>query len=149
MSLKKRDIKLYVMCHTAKAYFPDRQSCSTLCRQPSGCARSVEVVAVYPSLGSYSVVVLLVGITSFQKCLSLNTQKCSCKVTPNPKTSFRNLLFAQKSYSVFVDYAVLILPSIYKGMGEHFLQPFLRIFQCPPLCMEWEGVFFKVALNVL
>lgn len=41
---------------TAKAYFPDRQSCSTLCRQPSGCARSVEVVAVYPSLGSYSVV---------------------------------------------------------------------------------------------
>ena len=44
------------MCHTAKAYFPDRQSCSTLCRQPSGCARSVEVVAVYPSLGSYSVV---------------------------------------------------------------------------------------------
>jgi len=52
-SLKKRDIKLYVMCHTAKAYFPDRQSCSTLCRQPSGCARSVEVVAVYPSLGSY------------------------------------------------------------------------------------------------
>ena len=56
MSLKKRDIKLYVMCHTAKAYFPDRQSCSTLCRQPSGCAHSVEVVAVYPSLGSYSVV---------------------------------------------------------------------------------------------
>ena len=56
VSLKKRDIKLYVMCHTAKAYFPDRQSCSTLCRQPSGCARSVEVVAVYPSLGSYSVV---------------------------------------------------------------------------------------------
>lgn len=41
---------------TAKAYFPDRQSCSTLCRQPSGCAHSVEVVAVYPSLGSYSVV---------------------------------------------------------------------------------------------
>lgn len=59
VSLKKRDIKLYVMCHTAKAYFPDRQSCSTLCRQPSGCARSVEVVAVYPSLGSYSVVGLL------------------------------------------------------------------------------------------
>ena len=51
---------------TAKAYFPDRQSCSTLCRQPFGCARSVEVVAVYPSLGSYSVVVFLVGITSFQ-----------------------------------------------------------------------------------
>ena len=51
---------------TAKAYFPDRQSWSTLCRQPSGCARSVEVVAVYPSLGSYSVVVFLVGITSFQ-----------------------------------------------------------------------------------
>ena len=41
---------------SAKAYFPDRQSCSTLCRQPSGCARSVEVVAVYSSLGSYSVV---------------------------------------------------------------------------------------------
>lgn len=41
---------------TAKAYFPDRQSCSTLCRQPFGCARSVDVVAVYPSLGSYSVV---------------------------------------------------------------------------------------------
>lgn len=41
---------------TAKAYFSDRQSCSTLCRQPSGCARSVEVVAVYPSLGSYLVV---------------------------------------------------------------------------------------------
>ena len=66
MSLKKRDIKLYVVCHTAKAYFPDRQSCSTLCRQPFGCARSVEVVAVYPSLGSYSVVVFSVGITSFQ-----------------------------------------------------------------------------------
>ena len=43
---------------TAKAYFPDRQSCSTLCRQPSGCARSVEIVAVYPSLGSYSIVSL-------------------------------------------------------------------------------------------
>ena len=56
VSLKKRDIKLYVVCHTAKAYFPDRQSCSTLCRQPFGCARSVEVVAIYPSLGSYSVV---------------------------------------------------------------------------------------------
>jgi hypothetical protein len=51
---------------TAKAYFPDRQSCSTLCRQPSGCARSIEVVAVYPSLGSYSVVFFSVGITSFQ-----------------------------------------------------------------------------------
>ena len=128
VSLKKRDIKLYVMCHTAKAYFPDRQSCSTLCRQPYGCARSVEVVAVYPSLGSYSVVVFLVGITSFQKCLSLNTQKCSCKVTPNPKTSFRNLLFAQKSYSVFVDYSVLILPSIYKGMGKVKSKPEIQFF---------------------
>ena len=62
---------------------------------------------------------------------------------------FWKKLFVQKRYSVFVDYAVLILPSIYKGMGEHFWQPFLRIFQCPPLCMEWEGVFFRVTTNIL
>ena len=53
--LKARHQTVFVVS-TAKAYFPDRQSCSTLCRQPFGCARSVEVVAVYPSLGSYSVV---------------------------------------------------------------------------------------------
>ena len=55
--------------NTAKAYFPDRQSCSTLCRQPFGCARSVEVVAVYPSLGSYSVVVKELPFTLHAKTL--------------------------------------------------------------------------------
>lgn len=68
------------MCHTAKAYFPDRQSCSTLCRQPSGCARSVEVVAVYPSLGSYSVVGLFRWASPpFKKPFTLNAKK-SCKI---------------------------------------------------------------------
>lgn len=61
-------------------YFPDRQSCSTLCRQPSGCARSVEVVAVYPSLGSYSVVGLLRRASlPFKKPFTLNAKK-SCKI---------------------------------------------------------------------
>ena len=65
---------------TAKAYFPDRQSCSTLCRQPSGCARSVEVVAVYPSLGSYSIVGLLRWASlPFKKPFTLNAKK-SCKI---------------------------------------------------------------------
>ena len=148
MSLKKRDIKLYVVCHTAKAYFPDRQSCSTLCRQPSGCARSVEVVAVYPSLDSYSVVVFFGGHHLLSKMsFTLNAKK-SVQIYIFLQIFWKKL-FAQKSYSVFVDYSVLILSSIYKGMGEHFLQPFLRIFQCPPLCMEWEGVFFRVAINIM
>ena len=58
VSLKNVTSNCMLCVSTAKAYFPDRQSCSTLCRQPFGCARSVEVVAVYPSLGSYSVVSL-------------------------------------------------------------------------------------------
>ena len=91
VSLKKRDIKLYVVCHTAKAYFPDRQSCSTLCRQPFGCAPSVEVVAVYPSLGSYSVVDYI------------------RRASP----PFRRLL---------------ILSSIYKGMGKVKSKPEIRFF---------------------
>ena len=57
-SLKSVTSNCMLCVGAAKAYFPDRQSYSTLCRQPFGCARSVEVVAVYPSLGSYSVVSL-------------------------------------------------------------------------------------------
>ena len=79
---------------TAKAYFPDRQSCSTLCRQPFGCARSVEVVAVYPSLGSYSVVGLFRWASP----------------------PFRRLL---------------ILPSIYKGMGKVKSKPEIQFFETP------------------
>lgn len=103
MSLKKRDIKLYVMCHTAKAYFPDRQSCSTLCRQPSGCARSVEVVAVYPSLGSYSIVGLLRWASlPFKKPFTyMDKMRPFGGVINN---SLLNLRFAQKSYSIFAQY---------------------------------------------
>ena len=44
---------------------------------------------------------------------------------------FGKKLFAQKSYSDFVDYAVLILPSIYKGMGEVKSKPEIQFFETP------------------
>ena len=88
---------------TAKAYFPDRQSCSTLCRQPSGCARSVEVVAVYPSLGSYSIVGLLRWASlPFKKPFTyMDKMRPFGGVINN---SLLNLRFAQKSYSIFAQY---------------------------------------------
>ena len=80
LELKSVTSNCMLCVSTAKAYFPDRQSCSTLCRQPSGCARSVEVVAVYPSLGSYSIVGLLRWASlPFKKPFTLNTKK-SCKI---------------------------------------------------------------------
>ena len=102
---------------TAKAYFPDRQSCSTLCRQPSGCARSVEVVAVYPSLGSYSVVGLFWWTSPPSKNALHPIRKKIREIISLFKKFFENLLLLQKGLFGFVDYALLILPSIYKGMG--------------------------------
>jgi hypothetical protein len=77
-------------------------------------------VAVYPSLGSYSVVGFSVGITSFQKALH-----------PIRKKVGANISLFQKSYSVFVDYSVLFLPSIYKEMGEVKSKPEILFFETP------------------
>ena len=102
------------MCHTAKAYFPDRQSCSMLCRQPSGCARSVEVVAVYPSLGSYSVVVFFGGHHLLSKMPFTLNAKLSGQIYTLLQNIFGKLRFAQKCYSVFVQYNELVInPSTY------------------------------------
>ena len=82
------------MCHTAKAYFPDRQSCSTLCRQPSGCARSVEVVAVYPSLGSYSVVGFFRRASPpFKNVLHPIRKKVGANISLFQKKFLKNLFF--------------------------------------------------------
>ena len=117
---KQSTVTVFVV-GTAKAYFPDRQSCSTLCRQPFGCARSVEVVAVYPSLGSYSVVGLF-------RWASLPFKKV---LHPIRKKIGANISLFQKSYSVFVDYSVLILPSIYKRMGKVKSKPEIQFFETP------------------
>ena len=120
VSLKKRDIKLYVMCHTAKAYFPDRQSCSTLCRQPSGCARSVEVVAVYPSLGSYSIVGLLRWASPpFKNVLHPIRKKVGANISLFQKKFLKNLFFKRTIRFLLI----------------------IQFCFCPPYIREWESSF--------
>ena len=120
---------------TAKAYFPDRQSCSTLCRQPFGCARSVEVVAVYPSLGSYSVVGLFRWASPlFKKPFTLNA-KLSGQIYTFLQNFFGKLLFAQKSYSVFVHYNELVInPSTYPHWEREKTNPNQESFLLLSLC---------------
>ena len=106
---------------TAKAYFPDRQSCSTLCRQPFGCARSVEVVAVYPSLGSYSVVGLFRWASPlFKKPFTLNA-KLSGQIYTFLQNFFGKLLFAQNHLLVLCSTTSrkLTPPLVPTGRGQN------------------------------
>jgi len=57
-----------------------------------------------------------VGITSFQKAFHPIRKKIR-EIISLFKKFFENLLLLQKGLFDFVDYALLILPSIYKGMG--------------------------------
>ena len=130
---------------TAKAYFPDRQSCSTLCRQPSGCARSVEVVAVYPSLGSYSIVGLLRWASlPFKKPFTYMD-----KMRPFGggfiNNSLLNLRFAQKSYSFFVQYnESYINPSTYPHWEREKTNPNKETFLFLQLCTNSSACFCTI-----
>ena len=114
---------------TAKAYFPDRQSCSTLCRQPSGCARSVEVVAVY-----------LLSKMPF----TLNA-KLSGQIYTFLQNFFGKLLFAQKSYSVFVHYNELVINlSTYPHWEREKTNPNQESFLLLSLCTNSAHCFCTI-----
>jgi hypothetical protein len=74
-------------------------------------------VAVYPSLGSYSVVGLFRWASPPFKNVLHPIRKKIREIISLFKKFFENLLLLQKGLFGFVDYALLILPSIYKGMG--------------------------------
>jgi|GEM_PF-6512020 len=90
------------------------------------------------------------GITSFINIPSPYTQKNQGNISLFKKF-FENLPLLQKGLFGFVDYALLILPSIYKGMGEHFLQPFFKNFSMPLIYMDkmkpFGGMFIKSSLK--
>jgi len=70
---------------------------------------------------------VLVGITSFQKCPSPYTQKNQGNISLFKKF-FENLPLLQKGLFGFVDYALLILPSIYTEMGKVKSKPEIQFF---------------------
>ena len=117
--MKHRNIAK-VLFNTAKVYFPDRLSCSTLCRQPFGYAHSkIEVLAVYPPLGSYSIFIRFISVLSLFKISPPVIRKIYPSTCMDRERRFEGV-FSQKFQNIFIS-----SPLMQKNQGNY--APFLKI----------------------
>ena len=150
MRAEKRDIKLYVVCQHCQsvlswqAILLDAVSSAfrlrSLRRGRGGLSFAWQL---------FSCRFASAGITSFLNIPSPFTQKNQGNYKPFQKVFWKSASFTKGLFG-FVDYAFLILPSIYKGIGERFLQPFFKNFSMPLTYMDkmkpFGRVFFKSSL---